>query len=319
MTELKNIFNFIQPQGLAFSHQKELAKEKGGIAFLSRGSKNNAVTSYVERIPNKEPITPNKITVALSGSVLECFYHNYEFYTPYHLLTLDSKEKMELREIFYYISFIKKYKNQYSFGRQANRTIQDILVPEKHEIPSWVYEIEIPDYSDVVEPKENKMVELPSSDKWKEFLFPEVFEMTRGRGGKATDANNNQGNNFYIGASAENNGITQYTSLETTEKGNAITVANNGSVGASFYQKNDFLASSDITVITLKNKELNPFIALFLTTLIKQIGESFDYGRKWGITRMKESKISLPVDSNGNPDWQLMEDYIKSLPYSKYL
>jgi len=143
--------------------------------------------------------------------------------------------------------------------------------------------------------------------------------MKRGSGGTATNAKNNPGPNLYIGASGENNGITQYTSLEPTEKGNCITVANNGKVGASFYQSVDFLATSDVTVLTLKNRNLNPFIALFLTTLIKSIGESFDYGRKWGITRMKESKISLPVDSEGNPDWQLMEDYIKSLPYSKHI
>jgi hypothetical protein len=27
----------------------------------------------------------------------------------------------------------------------------------------------------------------------------------------------------------------------------------------------------------------------------------------------------LPVDENNQPDWQFMEDYIKSLPYSKSL
>ena len=32
---------------------------------------------------------------------------------------------------------------------------------------------------------------------------------------------------------------------------------------------------------------------------------------------MKKSRIKLPVTSSGEPDWQFMEDYIKSLPYSK--
>ncbi len=31
------------------------------------------------------------------------------------------------------------------------------------------------------------------------------------------------------------------------------------------------------------------------------------------------TKIKLPSNQNGDPDWQFMEDYIKSLPYSKYL
>ena len=30
----------------------------------------------------------------------------------------------------------------------------------------------------------------------------------------------------------------------------------------------------------------------------------------------KNPIIKLPVDKDGKPDWQFMEDYIKSLPYS---
>jgi hypothetical protein len=33
---------------------------------------------------------------------------------------------------------------------------------------------------------------------------------------------------------------------------------------------------------------------------------------------MKKTKIKLPSD-DGKPDWQFMEDYIKSLPYSSNL
>ena len=31
---------------------------------------------------------------------------------------------------------------------------------------------------------------------------------------------------------------------------------------------------------------------------------------------MKKMSIKLPADKNGNPDWDYMEKYIKSLPYS---
>ena len=34
---------------------------------------------------------------------------------------------------------------------------------------------------------------------------------------------------------------------------------------------------------------------------------------------MNETIIMLPVDYNDNPDWQFMENYIKSLPYSNNL
>ncbi len=40
---------------------------------------------------------------------------------------------------------------------------------------------------------------------------------------------------------------------------------------------------------------------------------------KLGRYRMNETIIMLPVDYNDNPDWQFMENYIKSLPYSNNL
>ncbi|MBQ8178216.1 MAG: hypothetical protein IJ033_03385 [Clostridia bacterium] len=32
---------------------------------------------------------------------------------------------------------------------------------------------------------------------------------------------------------------------------------------------------------------------------------------------IKKTKVYLPIDEDGNPDYQFMEDYIKSLPFSK--
>ena len=54
-------------------------------------------------------------------------------------------------------------------------------------------------------------------------------------------------------------------------------------------------------------------------TLIRKEKYRFNYGRKWETERMKESLIKLPIDKNGNPDFEFMENYIKSLPYSANL
>ncbi len=64
---------------------------------------------------------------------------------------------------------------------------------------------------------------------------------------------------------------------------------------------------------------LTPAIALFITTLIRQEKYRFNYGRKWHMDRMKESCIRLPVKTDGTPDWNFMEQYIKSLPYSSQI
>lgn len=64
---------------------------------------------------------------------------------------------------------------------------------------------------------------------------------------------------------------------------------------------------------------MNPFIGMSLCSLIKKERYRFNYGRKWHKDRMLKSKIKLPVTPDGKPDWNFMEYYIKSLPYSANL
>lgn len=146
-----------------------------------------------------------------------------------------------------------------------------------------------------------------------------------------------EGNIPFIGASKENNGITEYYSLADIEnnhkdtkgksheiskklfEGNCITVANNGSAGSAFYQENEFTCSHDVNVLYLKDKQINVYIAIFLVTLIELEKFRWNFGRKWRPIRMPNSIIKLPVDKQGQPDWKFMEDYIKSLPYSSNL
>jgi hypothetical protein len=49
----------------------------------------------------------------------------------------------------------------------------------------------------------------------------------------------------------------------------------------------------------------------------------YSFGRSWTGDRLLHTKIKLPVKQNSigkyKPDWQFMEDYIKSLPYSANL
>jgi hypothetical protein len=62
---------------------------------------------------------------------------------------------------------------------------------------------------------------------------------------------------------------------------------------------------------------MNKYIALFLTTIINREQYKYSYGRKCSQVKLKRSRIKLPVTPEGTPDWQFMENYIKSLPYSK--
>lgn len=158
--------------------------------------------------------------------------------------------------------------------------------------------------------------ELYVSD-WDTFRMDKIFDFFKGK--RLTKENMAIGNTNFIGAISTNNGIRQRIDEEPLYYSNCITVNYNGSVGETFYQTEPFWASDDVNVLFLKNKELNIYIAMFLITIIKQNKHLFDFGRKWNTPKMKATLIRLPVTQDQTPDWIFMENYIKKLPYSKYL
>lgn len=316
MIQIQDLFEVYNSQNLALNACT--VNEQSSYVLINRSEKNNGIAARIDAPAGKQPFPAGLMTVALSGSVLSTFIQNEPFFTSYHIAALKPKIKLSIRQMLYYKMCIEANKFRYNYGRQANRTLRLLEIPAPEEIPAWVETIELPQQY-TGKAKSDKKVELPPVSEWKEFKYTDLFEMTRGHGGKAGDAKQNPGKNPYVGASAENNGVTFWTSLEPTEVEGAITVSNNGSVGSAFYQDKPFLASSDVSVLRLKERTLTKQIGLFIITIIEQEKAKYNYGRKWGLSRMKESFISLPVTPEGQPDYDLMERYINSLPYSDCL
>ena len=88
---------------------------------------------------------------------------------------------------------------------------------------------------------------------------------------------------------------------------NTISVNYNGSVGEAFYQDKSFWASDDVNVLHLKTHHLSKEIALFLIPLIRNVGKRFKFDEKWTKDLMNRTKLKLPVDTSGAPDWSYME------------
>lgn len=78
----------------------------------------------------------------------------------------------------------------------------------------------------------------------------------------------------------------------------------------------DFMASGDL--ILGYGEHINQYTGLFLSTILDKERPKYSFGRKYG-KYVKGTKILLPITKDGAPDWQFMEDYIKSLPYSANL
>lgn len=289
-----------------------------GVPFVSRTSENNWTVAKVKVLDDIEPMPWHAISVALWGSVLASFYQSEPFYTSFHIACLYPKMILTVTEMLYYCSIIEANRYRYSYWRQANRTLKDILVPSPEEIPMNVKKYNL----------EDKFIETPLINKkltidiasWKWFQYDDIFDVVTGKWPtKIQDIENSPGDTPFISTIAWNNWLVIKFEWDSEHLAQSITVANDGSVWSTFYQPRGFSASYKVNVVKLKNRPINEYIGMFLITLIEKEKYRYAYGRKFGIERMKQTKIKLPITSNGEPDWQFMEDYIKSLPYSASL
>lgn len=150
---------------------------------------------------------------------------------------------------------------------------------------------------------------------WKKFKIEDLFIVSGTKTTPKLDIFiNGHGNYPYVTTQSTNNGVEGFYNY-FTEFGEVLVV-DSAVVGYCSYQESNFSASDHVEKLELKNCKLNKYIALFLVTIMNQENYRYSYGRKFSQVRIKDTTIKLPVDKNGLPDWEFMENYIKSLPYS---
>ena len=316
MIPIKELFHICYGNQFDFSKMEE-ATEGTGINFISRGSTNNGFVAKVNIYNDVEPFPANLITVTMGGSyLLASFVQPEPFYTAQNIKVLTPKMPMSLQEKLFYCAAIQHNRFRYhSHSREANSTFDNLLVPEKSEIPAWVYNAGA---MDVVRKPEGTHIPLSDAHNWMWFDLGSIFTVVKGK--RLTRSDMAEGSIPFVGATDSNNGITSMIANDDNlHKGNLITVSYNGSIAEAFYQPQPFAASDDINVLYPKGFLLNPFIAIFLCTIINKEKYRFNYGRKWNQEKMERSHIKLPVTSDGKPDWNYMEHFIKGLPYSSCL
>jgi hypothetical protein len=288
------------------------------IPFVSRTEKNNGVSAYVFRIIDVEPNPGHTLSVAGGGSVLSTFYQPIPYYSGRDLYYLTPKREMKIAEMLYYAKCISSNKYKYNYGRQANKTLKDILIPENpplniiSKLDSYKSEIE---YKLKQQPVIKEKIELNKSE-WKSFLISELFEIS---GSKTTPKQElediGKGKYPFVTTQATNNGVENFYD-EYTEEGNVLTI-DSAVIGYCSYQPFKFTASDHVEKLTPKFK-MNKYHAMFLVTILNLEQYRYNYGRKASQTRLKEIAIQLP-ERNNKPDFEFMENYIKSINYSSVL
>lgn len=177
-------------------------------------------------------------------------------------------------------------------------------------------------------------------EKWKYFYLKNICNISMGNkmDWSAMTMDNPEVN--FVGRSADDNGVAGKVDLvDGVEpyKAGCITVALGGSLGSSYLQDEAFYTSQNVSVLEFED-EVSDAAKIFISCLIMNESKYkyFPFGRELNTHIRIDFGFTLPVRHNADgtifidekntyseegyvPDWQFMEEYIKSLPYGDRL
>ncbi|MCY4522415.1 MAG: N-6 DNA methylase [Caldilineaceae bacterium] len=120
----------------------------------------------------------------------------------------------------------------------------------------------------------------------------------------------------YVSTSTSNNGVRgEYP--HRTEAGGCLTV-DSAVCGYCAYQHWPFSASDHVEKL-LPQFDCDPLVALFFVAVVNREQYRYNYGRKCSQTRLRRSRIWLPMTPDGEPDYDFIRQYMRERRYSSNL
>ncbi len=116
----------------------KMSLNANGIPFVGRSDRNNGVTARVNFCTGVSPNPSGTLSVAGGGSVLATFLQTEPYYSGRDLFYLTALVPMTDSQKLYYCACIRSNRYRYSYGRQANKTLKDLLIPDLADVPEWV-------------------------------------------------------------------------------------------------------------------------------------------------------------------------------------
>lgn len=312
--KISDLFSYKYGVNLELINCEETTDKANSVNFVARTSQNNGVVARVRLIDKLQPQKAGTLSLAVSGSVLSCFVQTEDYYSGRDLYVLTPKIDLTFEQKLFYATAISKNKYRYSFGRAANKTFPNINIPSLEECNSFIGNIKV---KHIKTANTNIAKNNLDTTNWHEFSLSDLFDVL---GTKTTKLDTleqyGKGKYPYVTTQASNNGIAGFYNYYT-EEGNVLTI-DSAVLGYCAYQKDNFSASDHVEKLVPKFK-MNKYIALFIVTLLNREVYRYSYGRKSNQIKIKNTSIKLPAKIENDifvPDWQFVECYIKTLPYS---
>ncbi|CAG9468655.1 Restriction enzyme BgcI subunit beta [Campylobacter upsaliensis] len=162
-------------------------------------------------------------------------------------------------------------------------------------------------------------------ERWVSFQVKDVLSIQNGKGITTEEIEENAGDFAVVQSGEENNGVLgkidlNYCKLKGyiyTEKP-CLTVARSGSADFVSFQKDGCVVGDSAKILLLPDEVAKTEIYLFLHSILTANRFKYDYGRKVTENKYMSDYIDLPAITKGHkkkPDFEFMENYIKSLHY----
>lgn len=326
---VNELFTIINGKGIT---TEEIENNPGDFEAVQSGEGNNGVIGFIDkgycRDMNYSYCEKRCLTVARSGTSGFVSFHEKGCVVGDSAKILLLKERQSTQVYMFLQTLLSANRFKYTYGRKVTESLYGNTIVKlpvtSDDKPDWQWmELYIDSlHSKPLTTKNDSKPNPFDTRTWKWFKLggaDGLFDIHKGK--RLTSEDQTEGDTPYIGAIDSNNGVSNRIGQNPIHDGNTISLSYNGSVGEAFYQPVPYWATDDVNALYLHNEygTLNPATGLFICSVLRHDQYRYSYGRKWTLENMEATNIKLPAIPDGMPDWQWMENYIKSLPYGDRL
>ena len=310
----------------AYKLNKAQLLDGGKNPVIANSAYNNGVIGYSTQKPTEKG---NIVTFSDTVDANTIFYQPDDFIGYSHVQGLYPVRYKEKWNKYTYLFFVSVFRNSaiakgFHYGNKFRRDIAAKLMIKlpvtSDNQPDWNY---MENYIKVVVEKAKKnLEELKRTNsaknpvdvnEWKSFALSDLFELSLPKGDlqikKVKD-----GNIPLITSSNINNGLIQRiaeNSQSTLYKSGTITV---DMFGQAYYQPENYFvtAHGHVNVLLPLGFSLNKYTGTFVASIIqKKLTGKYGFSEMCTKKALKAEFINLPANHSGNPNWELMEEYMK--------
>ena len=313
-----------------FDIQKSHINDKGYFV-VTAGETNNGILGKSDI--EARIFEANTITIDMFGFV---FFRQFEYKMVTHarVFSLKPKFKTTHKQGLFLASLFKHLKTKFGYDNMCSwAKIKDdkIQLPINKDgdidfefMESFVAELEAERVAELeaylaaasLKDYELTAAELSALSKfenynWGEFRIGDLFDSSNGNFDIQKSHINDKGY-FVVTAGETNNGILGKSDIEARIfEANTITIDMFGFV---FFRQFEYKMVTHARVFSLKPKfKTTHKQGLFLASLFKHLKTKFGYDNMCSWAKIKDDKIQLPINKDGDIDFEFMNNFIKAI------